>query len=192
MSKPTDDFEAAREIANILETFNSSDRLRIMRWALEKLGETPSHSSPSGSPISNAQVPSSDSTQQINTPGPAPDIRSFIQTKNPKNDVQLAATIAYYYAFEAPNQNRKDSINSTDLTEAIRLANKKRPTRPSQVLNNAKTLGLLDSAGDRGQFRINSVGENLVAMVLPGSDTKTVPNKKSKTKKKPSKQRNAK
>ncbi len=98
-------------------------------------------------------------------------IRSFIEEKNPKNDIQLAATIAYYYTFEAPDDQKKDAINSTDLTDAIRLANRKRPPRPSQVLTNAKNMGLLDNAGDRGHFRINSVGENLVAMVLPGDGT---------------------
>jgi len=35
-------------------------------------------------------------------------------------------------------------------------------------LNNAVALGYLDRAG-RGEFKLNAVGENLVAMTLPGS-----------------------
>jgi hypothetical protein len=42
---------------------------------------------------------------------------------------------------------------------------------PNKTLNNAHGHGLLDRAGDRGAFRINSVGENLVAMTLPGGAT---------------------
>lgn len=129
---------------------------------------------------SNTSPTDASATHQISTD--RTDIKTFIQTKNPKNDSQLAATIAYYYCFEAPTDQKKDAINSTDLTEAIRLANKKRPTRPSQVLINAKNMGLLDNAGDRGHFKINSVGENLVAMVLPGDGTKSTPTRRKKAK----------
>jgi hypothetical protein len=130
-----------------------------------------------------SQVPGQITSNIVAASSESMDIRSFIQSKDPKNDVQLAAAIAYFYAFEAPAAQRKDSINSTDLTEAIRLTNKKRPPRPSQVLNNAKMLGLLDSAGERGHFKINSVGENLVAMVLPGNGTKSSASKGKKIKK---------
>ena len=38
---------------------------------------------------------------------------------------------------------------------------------PGKTLNNAKSLGYLDSSSP-GEFTINSVGENLIAMTLPG------------------------
>jgi hypothetical protein len=38
---------------------------------------------------------------------------------------------------------------------------------PAQTLINAHGAGLLDTA-ERGAYAINSVGENLVAMTLPG------------------------
>jgi hypothetical protein len=99
----------------------------------------------------------------------APDIKSFIATKNPKSDVQYAAVVAYYYRFEAQESDRKESITSEVLQQSTRLAGRKRLEKPIMTLNNAKNLGYLDSAA-RGEFRINTVGENLVAMTLPGQE----------------------
>ena len=46
------------------------------------------------------------------------------------------------------------------------------------TLNNAKNQGYLDSA-ERGAFQINSVGENLVAMTLPGGAEEPVVKRKN-------------
>jgi len=96
------------------------------------------------------------------------DLRTFVYEKAPKSDVQFAATVAFYYHFEAPPDERKETIAASDLKEACRLVNRKRLNNPLTTLNNARQLGLLDSAG-RGLFSINSVGENLVAMTLPST-----------------------
>ena len=104
-----------------------------------------------------------------------------VDSKQPKSDVQFAAVVAYFYRFEASVENRHNSINATILQEAARLAGRRRPPSALKALNNAKGLGYLDSA-ERGQFQINSVGENLVAMPLPGSDSEK-PRRKSSSKK---------
>lgn len=109
------------------------------------------------------------------------DVKSFVDSKRPKSDVQFATVVAYYHCFEASAENRKQSIDADTLQEAARLAGRRRLSKPLQTLNNAKTLGYLDSA-ERGQFRINSVGENLVAMTLPGSG-QVQPQKKPRPKK---------
>ena len=59
------------------------------------------------------------------------------------------------------------SIDAKVLQDAARLAGRRRPPKALTTLNNAKSLGYLD-APTRGQFQINTVGENLVAMTLPG------------------------
>lgn len=89
--------------------------------------------------------------------------------KDPKKDVQVAAVVAYLYRFEAPPSERKDSINKDDLQEAMRLAGRPRFNNPLQTLSNAHIVGLLDRGSEKATFTINSVGENLVAMTLPGS-----------------------
>ena len=100
--------------------------------------------------------------------------------KKPTNDVQFAATVAYFHRFEAPQGERKSEVNSDDLQNACRLAGRKRLVHPGQTLRNAVNLGLLDKSG-RGTFAINSVGENLVAMTLPqDSSAGTAPKARAK------------
>lgn len=165
MTKPADDLEAIRLVIQALEPFDSKDRERIIRWAAEKLGMTPPSASLSHI-ISQAGV------TQTPAAGVVPkDIRSFVMAKNPKTDNQMAAVVAYYYHFEAPATERKDSIGKEELIDACRKSDRKRPARPEQVLVNTYAAGLLDKAGSSGKYRLNSVGENLVAMVLPEQDS---------------------
>jgi len=165
MTKPADDFDAVRQIVEILEPFQAADRERAIRWAREKLGMTTPPAL--GSPLVVPPPP---------TPGVPPpaggsptDVKAFVKAKNPKNDSQLAATVAYFYRFVAPEDKRQEAINSTDLLEACRLADRKRPARAAQTMINAYKAGVFDKAAS-GRYKLNSVGENLVAMVLPGDD----------------------
>ena len=82
--------------------------------------------------------------------------------------MHAAAVVAYYHRFEAPPAERKDAINKDDLQEAMRLAGRPRFKDPAKTLNNAHILGLLDKGSEKGTYTLNSVGENLVAMTLPG------------------------
>jgi hypothetical protein len=93
----------------------------------------------------------------------------------------MAAVVAYYHHFEAPLSDRKDSIGKEDLVDACRKSDRARPKRPEQVLVNAYHAGLFDRAGKAGQYRLNSVGENLVAMVLPEQGASYPPASKKPT-----------
>lgn len=173
MTKPTDDLEAIRLVIQALEPFESKDRERIIRWATEKLGMTtvptllmPALAGPA--PLH----PSLEKTHHA-TAVTARDIRSFIEAKQPKSDNQMAAAVAYYYHFEAPPTERKESIGKEELIDACRKSDRKRPARPEQVLVNSYHAGLLDKAGSPGQYKLNSVGENLIAMVLPEQRSST-------------------
>jgi hypothetical protein len=99
------------------------------------------------------------------------DISAFLQEKRPSSDNQFAAAVAYYFAFEAPANERKSEITASDLQQAARLSGRERLKRPIYTLHNASKRGYLDKARARGSFRINTVGENLVAMAMPGTDT---------------------
>jgi hypothetical protein len=100
------------------------------------------------------------------------DVKTFVAAKKPKSDQQFATVIAYYYRFESAPESKKDSINRDVLIEAVRLVGWKRMPDPNKTLNNAKAAGYLDS-NTPGEFTVNSVGENLVAMTLPGSSATT-------------------
>ncbi len=182
MTKPADDLEAIRLVVQALEPFDSKDRERIIRWAAEKLGMDPM---PVVAPPS---VPSPPPAQHSTTVGPSAagsppkDIRSFVMEKNPKFDNHMAAVVAYFYHFEAAPTERKDAIGKDELVDACRKSDRKRPARPEQVLVNSYHAGLLDKAATRGHYRLNSVGENLVAMVLPGQEkTSSSRSRKPKT-----------
>jgi hypothetical protein len=168
MTKPADDLEAVRIVVEAVQGFKEDEQQRIFRWAAEKLGLK----SPFGGAGSTA-VQSTSSAAPHHTPHPDPvanpqDIRSFVATKSPRSDVQFAATVAYYYQFDAPQAERKKCIGKDDLQEAARKTGRERFKIPYQTLQNAHKLGLLDKGDEPGTFCINTVGENLVAMTLPG------------------------
>jgi len=175
-SKPAkaDDLESVRKIVAALQPFKLEEQERILRWAREKVGLE--HPSDTQGGVRTARP--TPHPGMAEPPVPVPQVRSirdFVAEKNPKSDNQFAAVVAYYYRFEAPEERRKESITSDDLQEACRQAGRPRLPYPNKTLNNAHGNGLLDRAGDRGAFRINSVGENLVAMTLPGGGTGGTP-----------------
>jgi len=188
MTKPTDDLEAVRALTTALEGFEANDQERIIRWAREKLGLA-------AAPTATTHKTEAQNTNQTKTPAaPQPtaikNLSTFVKEKSPKNDVQFAATVAYFHRFEAAPDKRKTEINADDLQEACRLAPRERFKYPGQTLRNAHNLGLLDRGSQDGFFSINSVGENLVAMTLPsgapGKDKarkKRTPRRLAKTKK---------
>lgn len=172
MSGKTDDLEAVRLLADALEPFAVEDRERIIRWAREKLGMgTATAAAPAGP--SRVDVTAEPARDAATAAGPASvDIKKFVNEKAPRSDVHFAATVAYYHQFKALAQQRKDSITKEDLVEACRQVDRKRPKVPAQVLVNAYQDGLFDRGG-KGHYTLNSVGENLVAMALPGNADST-------------------
>lgn len=170
MTSQVNDFDAAKAVTDQLKGMDRERQERILRWVAESLGLVPS-ATPGVSPAIAAPGVSGHQSEPLaprTTSKPA-DIKSFVESKRPKSDVQFAAVVAYYYSFEAPAESRKDAIDAQVLQDAARLAGRRRPPKPRMTLTNAKNLGYLDSP-DRGLFRINSVGENLVAMTLPGGE----------------------
>lgn len=172
MTTPGSDFDVAKAVSDQLKGLDKERQQRVLRWVAESLGlglgmAPPSeHKLPETGIVPGATAPAHGDIHRRHR---SPDIKTFVDAKRPKSDVQFAAVVAYYYRFEASAEIRKESIDAQTLQEAARLAGRRRPPNPLATLNNAKSLGYLDSP-ERGQFRINSVGENLVAMTLPGTE----------------------
>ena len=169
------DFKAAEEIKAILNGRDQAEQERIMRWVNESLGLSANPKEIVSPALPAATSPQSPSVTSVASPShtipPAKkDIRSFVDEKKPKNDVQFASVAAYFYRFAAPEAERKDTIIAKDLDNAGRQARGYGFKKPLQTLNNARNLGYFDSAG-RGEFKLNAVGENLVAMALPGTSS---------------------
>jgi hypothetical protein len=166
----TEDFDTAKAVFEKLKDVPAERRKRILSWVAEGLGivfqAAPVAVTPS---IVAPHIPSTLAAPTGHPLQPSTtDIKTFVTTKAPKSDVQFAATVAYYYRFEAPPATRRETINGETLQEAARLASRSRLVNPGKTLNNAKGLGYLDGSSP-GEFSINSVGENLVAMTLPGT-----------------------
>lgn len=158
-----DEFDAAKIIVETLRKLERAQQERAMRFASEALGLKNVPAAPAAEPKPMDVVPVRPAAPLGQSPS---DIRQFTTQKAPKSDQQFAAVVAYYYQFEAPQAERRETINLDVLANAARLVNRKRPTR--FVLNNAKNSGYLDAVS-AGEFRINTVGENLVAITLPGA-----------------------
>jgi len=176
MADPKDDIAAVRSIVDILSKFDAKEQERIVRWVREKMGLAETSIAPTGAPTGAPAIISLASNAAVK------DLKTFVGEKKPKNDVQFAATVAYYYRFVAPTEHRKVEITSNDLQEACRLVGRERFSVPGQTLRNAHTLGLLNRGSESGSFAINSVGENLVDVSLPGDST-GIPRAKNKKKK---------
>src|SRR5690606_21683225 len=106
-------------------------QLRILRWVAESLGVPLV-----GAAANSAQIGGVQNISPVPPMGGATigglstDIKSFIAAKAPKSDQQFASAVAYFYRFEAPPAERRDSINGDVLQEAARLAGRKRLSNP--------------------------------------------------------------
>ncbi len=167
------DFVAAEQIKGILRGWEKTEQERIIRWVSESLGLAVTPGTTGGHvPPPMPSVPPSSARMRrhrraVPAGGPLKGIEAFVSEKKPKSDQQFAAVVAYFYGFEAPQAERKDTITSADLQEAAHLVGWRRFRQPSVTLNNAVSQGYLDRVG-RGTFRLNPVGENLVATTLSG------------------------
>lgn len=191
-TKP-DDLDVVRIVFEAIKDFAPGDQQRILRWVAEKLellqpfATTRPAAAPTP-PTAATADPASQTPGTAPTAGTAVDIKTFIDGKRPSKDVQFAAAVAYYYRFEAPTAERKEVINKDDLQDAARKAGRTRFANPLNTLNNAHSLGLLDRGSEKGTFVINSVGENLIAMTLPGDGSKAPNQPRKKRASKPKSQ----
>lgn len=172
MSTPAqaqDVFDATRDVVNRLTPFAEEERSRIVRWAMEMLGI-----SGYGSFKASQSADFAEKGENVNSAAAAHrDIRAFVQSKRPRSDVQFTAVVAYFYQFISPSPLQ--DIGIEELKEAHRQARRKRPKSEYFSLNNAVRAGYINRAG-RGRYRLNSVGENLVAITLPDAPETAEPN----------------
>jgi len=158
-------FDAAKAIVEKLEGLDKQLQVQAIRFASESLGlgTTPLIQSPPPPP----PAPTPPSTGGGQTP--TTDIKQFTESKAPKSDQQFVVVVAYYYRFVAPEAQRRETINAQTLTSAARGVWEQNP-KWGMILTNAKNAGYLDP-GDRGEYKLSAVGENLVAMTLPGTNS---------------------
>lgn len=183
------EIKAMSDIIISLEALEPSARSRVIKYVVERLSMTPLMSATESTQpqIIEPVYRSLHVRDQESVSGM--DIRSLKETKSPKSAIQMTALVAYYLQEVAPEIERKESINVDDIKKYFNQAGFPLPKITRLALLNTKAAGYLESV-DRGQFRLNPVGYNLVAYGLPAKNgssnakkVKKTISKKSKTKK---------
>jgi hypothetical protein len=158
---PDPELKAIEQVMQALGSLNQDARERVVNYVFQRLGLA--------APATPAQVQQETLAVPIVPTPPAPvahggvhDIRSFRASKNPKSDNEMAALVAYYLKHLAPAEERNDAISTADIEKYFVQANYPLPKQPRNTLTNAKNAGYFDSA-ERGFFKLNPVGHNLVA-----------------------------
>jgi hypothetical protein len=90
----------------------------------------------------------------------------------------MAALVAYYLSELAPDDERREAINSSDLEKYFKQAGFKLPKAISQALPNAAAAGYFEPTGN-GLYRLNPVGYNLVVHGLPRNQGSTATPRRS-------------
>jgi hypothetical protein len=193
-----DDVKAITTLISVLKPLEPQARIHILDFVFKRLGIslpaaepfTPAAPSPLAPPASPPTPPTPPTPA-----GTLVDIRGFADEKKPKTVNEKVAVVAYYLAHLAPAAERRDQITADDIQPYFIQAGFALPTSSgSMTLTNAKNAGYLNAL-ERGQYRLNAVGHNLVAHKLPLADgskrkntkkaaTKKVSKKKSRSKSK--------
>lgn len=180
---PDPELKAIEQVIQALGSLQQDARERVVNYVFQRLGlSTPNAFAPPSfeqtpPPPAVTAPPSS-----LSHPGGVHDIRSFRTAKNPKTDNEMSALVAYYLKHLAPPEERKDSIATADIEKYFVQANYPLPKQPRFTLANAKNAGYFDPA-DRGFFKLNPVGHNLVAHGLAKEGGEKMPSRIKKVKK---------
>ncbi len=174
--------QAIDEIATALQGLSEANRPIAIRAACEHLGVVFVQSPPGGSESQSGEdaplpLQSPSTASPIHSAHANIDIRTFKLQKQPATAQEMACVVAYYLQSLAPSAARKPTVTAGDLDTYFRQGDYPLPMRLAQVLPDAKGAGYFDSA-ERGSYKLNPVGHNLVVHGLPR--TAAVPGTNSK------------
>ncbi len=109
-------------------------------------------------------TPKDDGNKAYAAPAFDVDIRAFFNEKKPHNQLEAVSVVAFYLQY-IEKENKKDAIDVNTMKDEFRKADYPLPKVPTQVLIDAKKAGYFDGFGT-GQYKLNSVGYNLVKFAL--------------------------
>jgi len=154
--------EAIDQIINALAGLSESARRTAIRAASEHLNVQVNSESVSATIEDTPSVLEQPRVSQTRSV----DIRTFKEEKQPSSAMEMAATVAYYLSELAPPPERKSEVQVEDMLKYFKQASFPLPKSPQFLLVNAKNAGYFDSIGG-GNYKLNTVGYNLVAHNLP-------------------------
>jgi hypothetical protein len=160
------EIEAIGTLLKALEPLDPKARQSVLNYVMRRLdillpttqgGALPPDSSllPPGEPPVITQEP----TGQVH-------IKDLVRDKKPKSAIEMATLVAYYLSHNAPQNERKQTINNKDIETYFKIGEFRLPSKPKFTLVNTKGAGYLDAVGD-GEYKLNPVGYNLVVHSMP-------------------------
>jgi hypothetical protein len=174
MAETKDDQElhAIQQVIAALSDLESEARARVINYVFQRLGIS--------SPAVIVEAGASGATPPHGTEAAATvpkagrlqaDIRTFGGQKSPRSANERVAVVGYYLSEMAPAGERKAEISAADITKYFKQAGFPLPRAARMTLVNAKNAGYLDVGAERGTYKLNPVGHNLVAHSLPAAST---------------------
>ena len=159
---------AIDKVIDTVNDFDDATKLIIIRTVCSHLSIPIGAVDPSGNlsgsatgSLTSLQLPTSlPSTERV------VDIRALKDEKSPASAREMACIVAYYLQAHAPSDERKTEITTSDIDRYFKQAGFPLPKKMNQLLVDAKAAGYFDST-DRGTYKLNAVGYNLVVHVLP-------------------------
>jgi len=182
MAERTSDDSELKAIAAVIDALTPLDdaaRARVVDYVFRRLGL------PRIAPLRpelGRSTPGAGEPQL--PPGTLADIRSLAAHKQPKSATEMAAVVAYYLSELAPASERKTEIRVEDIKKYFKQATFPLPGAAGMTLTHAKNAGYLDVGSQRGRYKLNPVGYNLVAHHLPDRAAVPTGSKKKKGAKK--------
>ncbi len=183
------ELQAINQIIKALDSLDIDEKKRVLDYVFNRLGlknikvdQTPLRQDFYQPDLIPAINPNSSENFDSNF---TKDIRSLKEEKNPSTAIQMVALVAYYLSEFAPPEEKKDTINSEDITKYFKQANFELPKgEPIYTLRNARNAGYFEPTSEAGVYKLNSVGYNLVAHKLPLNGKERIVRKKKIVKKK--------
>jgi hypothetical protein len=166
-----DDVKAISAIISALKPLDQNARVHVLEFVIKRLGISLTAEQAALAELTDTPAFRPPPIPSPTTPSAVVDIRNFAAEKNPKTINEKVAVVGYYLAHLAPPSERRDYLISDDIKTYFVQADFHLPTAPANMtLQNAKNAGYLNAL-DRGQYKLNAVGYNLVAHKLPGGET---------------------
>jgi hypothetical protein len=169
-TKDDQELRAIQQVIAALSELDSGARARVINYVFQRLGIA------SPAALVETALPGAAPTQGVEAGVGVPqpgrrqvDIRTFGQEKSPRSANERVAVVGYYLSELAPGDERKVEITAADITKYFKQAAFPLPGAARMTLVNAKNAGYLDAGADKGTYKLNPVGHNLVAHSLPAA-----------------------
>jgi hypothetical protein len=164
----SDELIAIKAVAEALETLTDAGRRHVIAYVADLLGIAglPVASPSMPTPVMPPGDPSPPSATAPLAAAQITDVRSLKEQKQPRSANEMAALVAYYVSELLPPDERRSTVSSADIEKFFKQANFRLPSRVTQTLPDAARAGYLDAV-ERGQYKLNPVGYNLVAHGMP-------------------------